>query len=59
MGIVDITAAEQPKRKRADGADHPLGEVFRRNYEPKGRRYSYLWRTLERFRKAPVNEEKF
>jgi len=58
MGTQDISAAEHPKRKRADGGDHPLGEVFRRNYEPRGRRYSYLWRTLERFREAPVNEEK-
>ncbi len=59
MGIQDISSAEHPKRKRADGGDHPLGEVFRRNYEPKGRRYSYLWRTLERFREAPMNEEKY
>jgi hypothetical protein len=59
MGTIDITGAEHPKRKRADGGDHPLGEVFRRNYEPRGRRYSYLWRTLERFREAPVNEEKY
>ncbi|PPR24523.1 MAG: hypothetical protein CFH38_00850, partial [Alphaproteobacteria bacterium MarineAlpha10_Bin1] len=24
MGTVDISGAEHPKRKRADGGDHPL-----------------------------------
>ena len=51
QGFVDeIMDMDQAEYAATMAGDHPLGEVFRRNYEPRGRRYSYLWRTLERFR---------
>lgn len=58
MPAPDLSKAEHPKRRRADGGDHPMGEVWRKHYGLETRRFSYLWQTYAKMRQVPVNEEK-
>ncbi len=58
MGMQDLSNATHPVRRRADGADHPSGEKFRSGYTEEGARHSFMWRSLETSRAAPVNPKR-
>lgn len=58
MPAPDLSKAEHPKRRRADGGDHPMGEVWRQHYSPATQRFSYLWQTYAQMRQVPVRDQR-
>lgn len=56
MGRQDLSHAERPVRRRADGARHPMAKKFIDRMTDQAKRYSFLRLTYDNLRISPVNE---
>lgn len=56
MGLQDLSNAERPTRRRADGAQHPMAKKFFQRMTDQAKRYNFLRMTYDNLRESPVNE---